>query len=555
MGLTNVTVQKEIDDRILELEAEIRVHRWRRNRHSAISQLPVEVISQIFLEGKLIACGNDVTQPHDLHSLHQPPQPPRRSNIDSNRNWLNVSNVCRDWHNIVIDTPRLWSSITLGPADRALEMLKRSKSVPLQIRYTSTHDTPSFLRLSEAFMSQIHRIREIEIPSSNCYSMEFLLTNENAEASMLEVLKLDGTNPYALPEPVLNRGMPCLRFLTLANGTLTKPLPPLPRLTHLTINPSPVVSVELLLMSLRNTPNVESMSIACLSHTPSPHTNLPTVSLPRLNHFCVSSSSIHASKIFDAMRYPRSTAIHYSTQRGHTRDEDLSSLQAVCSRYSLDGTAPILQLTVKVDDNFLQMAAYTSTTTAHPASLSIMLPKSAGVLVASARLCSALPLSTIPRLLLHGLPTFNPLSSSFRQVRTLELSACHPAVIRSLLKDPQGQLPMPRLRKLMLSSFRLSNSRIQRNEDLCKPLKNVLAQRKAKHSKIQSLVLTQCTVSSRVVNELRQLAPVDWDGFGPMYLEMEEMEEEDDEYPGIGSDEDDIDAYLYGDGSQIPDLD
>ncbi|KAJ8496013.1 hypothetical protein ONZ45_g12621 [Pleurotus djamor] len=533
-SLTNVVAQKEIDQTISDLEGLIRVHRWRRNRHSAVSKLPAEILSQIFLDAKYIAAvGCSQSQPHFC---------------DFATNWLNVARVCRDWYNIVLDTPRLWSSIKLNPPDRALEMLKRSKSVPLKIQYKTPYCDAAYERVKDAFMSQIHRVQDLDIPLVDEQALVFLQTNETAEASLLETLVVSSPDPFILPPSILDRGMPSLRVLALSNGSLMAPLPYLPRLVDLTLSPTHI-SVPLLLQSLDNTPNLECISVAHLEAISSSSDDLPIVALPHLSRGCIISCDIHGSSIFDALRHPKTTTMHYTCEDGQPQEEELSSLKKLCARYFAEGALPILKFTVRADAGFVSLSAHTSEVESESATLAIALPNFSDATTlpgAYIRLCSAFPISTVTTLALYGLPRFASLLP-FKEVKALELLGCSPDIVRSLLKEPRKQLPMPRLRQIVLINSTLSITHRLRNEAMCSALRSVINQRKAMNLPIEKLVLTRCSVSRTVVKELKRLVKVEWDGSDGVACLDEEEEGEDDDEDDLGPlTEAEIAAYLFG---------
>ncbi|KAJ3501213.1 hypothetical protein NMY22_g19002 [Coprinellus aureogranulatus] len=104
-----------LDNRILELLAEVQAVRSYRNALAFPNRLPVEVICQIF-----IAC-------RDQDALKEDPR--------EQLAWMAVMHVCRYWREIAIAHPPLWSNIAFvyGPEFTRL-MLARSRNVPLVVR-------------------------------------------------------------------------------------------------------------------------------------------------------------------------------------------------------------------------------------------------------------------------------------------------------------------------------------------------------------------------------------------------------------------------------------
>ncbi|KAG5219437.1 ubiquitin protein [Salix suchowensis] len=125
-----------IDAEIAVHEAAIRRLGHCRNTHSSIYRLPSEIVATIFLLVK-----SELGQGAVGH----------------------ISGVCRQWREILLASPRIWSSINVSRVESVLELLKRSKSVPLKIKCEEYSCTEPHRRAAEAVMAEVGRIQDLNL--------------------------------------------------------------------------------------------------------------------------------------------------------------------------------------------------------------------------------------------------------------------------------------------------------------------------------------------------------------------------------------------------------
>ncbi|KAG6808264.1 hypothetical protein H0H92_004701 [Tricholoma furcatifolium] len=108
-----------IKEQIKSYESIIRYYKNRQNTLTITCRIPPEVLACIFRYFVKDAVGDNADP--DTHS----------KKID----WIRaVSHICSHWREVALSTPSLWSTIDLGYAPAfALEMLQRSKNVPLSV--------------------------------------------------------------------------------------------------------------------------------------------------------------------------------------------------------------------------------------------------------------------------------------------------------------------------------------------------------------------------------------------------------------------------------------
>ena len=104
-------VVRLIDLQIADLLESIRVLHSRRNDHLPISQLPVEILTKIFL-------------------LHQKNAP--QSYTVQRLDWIGISHVSQRWREIALNFSGLWIHIPFDRPKWAKEMIARYRQSRLQ---------------------------------------------------------------------------------------------------------------------------------------------------------------------------------------------------------------------------------------------------------------------------------------------------------------------------------------------------------------------------------------------------------------------------------------
>lgn len=187
-----------------------------RNTLIHICQLPSEILSLIFIT---YAKSNNVR-----YHLHHP------------LNWIRISHVCRRFRAVALESPTLWSDISLKSLQIAREMLTRSKGAELALSSRTLGHGPT-ARYGQAFVAavketlvEMHRIRTIELLSLSDSALDAVVAGLEVEAPRLEYLGLRKTphafrpntraNYYSLPSNFMCGGAPRLRHLKLVDCVL-----------------------------------------------------------------------------------------------------------------------------------------------------------------------------------------------------------------------------------------------------------------------------------------------------------------------------------------------
>ncbi|KAJ8497106.1 hypothetical protein ONZ45_g12185 [Pleurotus djamor] len=319
-----------IDKEILALKEAIRSLKTARNTHSYISQIPDELLSAIFIQGKISASKSHT----------------------GTRSWLNIASVCRHWRQVSVDTPQLWSSIHIRNAtiDRAEEMLKRSKASPLDLKISlKLSDDPRVFKLAKLSLSDIGTLRELRVTSDDfTLYRELLNCSVDRSAPILRRLRLLHQTPTpsasVQSDEFMFSDMPVLTCLELRHFPIPASIPLFNNLTRLRINNSRgsgLITIQLALRILKQTPQAEEVLLVKLKHHhQQDEAEFYPVGLPRLKSLKVYMEAIDASIIFDYLDIPKSTFI--STDCSEVTSEsdpvDISYIHQAWSRFSARDT-------------------------------------------------------------------------------------------------------------------------------------------------------------------------------------------------------------------------
>ncbi|KAJ8514325.1 hypothetical protein ONZ45_g8130 [Pleurotus djamor] len=319
-----------IDKEILALKEAIRSLKTARNTHSYISQIPDELLSVIFIQGKMSA-----SKKHT-----------------GTCSWLNIASVCRHWRQVSVDTPQLWSSIHIRNAtiDRAEEMLKRSKASPLDLKISlKLSDDPRVFKLAKLSLSDIGTLRELRVTSDDfTLYRELLNCSVDRSAPILRRLRLLHQTPTpsasVQSDEFMFSDMPVLTCLELRHFPIPASIPLFNNLTRLRINNSRgsgLITIQLALRILKQTPQAEEVLLVKLKHHhQQDEAEFYPVRLPRLKSLKVYMEAIDASIIFDYLDIPKSTFI--STDCSEVTSEsdpvDISYIHQAWSRFSARDT-------------------------------------------------------------------------------------------------------------------------------------------------------------------------------------------------------------------------
>ncbi|KAJ8502471.1 hypothetical protein ONZ45_g11734 [Pleurotus djamor] len=358
----NSDAQNLIDEGIAEykgvdlnqdMSEAVQALKTRRNSLSAISRLPPEILSHIFILGQ-----------------------PEFPGILANRfyNDTSILGVCRYWNEIAMNTPQLWSNLDLFQPEpswgrrkfarstqRMNELLDRAKSSPLWIR----------CRLPEYEIQTSTFIRSGNVEKLWVYSQAtapiFRLIGPQSEMSCPPPLKAlsvttEGIDLRLASSNLLWTSMPSLQALTLTGFAILDTLPSLPCLKSLTLEPTQSDGIESnltmawLVSSLVSTPVIESIQVR-FSKNPGTNAVYPPsdlrVTLACLKHLRVLGLDPKAY-LFTHLEVPPSAIIHaYCVGSTPEQLSDLGNYQSVIERFTKwNGGSTIERIIIMVQSGF-----------------------------------------------------------------------------------------------------------------------------------------------------------------------------------------------------------
>ncbi|KAJ8502844.1 hypothetical protein ONZ45_g11384 [Pleurotus djamor] len=362
-----------IDEELRKYKALIRALCARRNTHIAISKLPNEIISRVFIEFKKTLDGDlDMKAPRHTKNT--------KNTSDYLVRLLIVAGVCSRWRQVALDTATLWSTLLLDRPAWVAGTFKRSKQAPLTVlgplwRLTSheSDKTPANMLSTNTdaaprFQHVDIRVMLFDMYSSDTPGLLFRsrVEDQAVQAPLLRTLSINYTRsiedcvnrsngggnhhhsvfppkmmPFPFSEPT------SLQSLTLRN-LVPVAVPSMPSLTHLCIQLDYLENIHLLSLPrvldvLRNVPVVESVSLSTVSSDESvvlapPNLASQLVRLPYLRELNISPRYIKESIIFAYLDAPslRKTVISFLNEGDDPRiqsiDADLSYLNRQITR-------------------------------------------------------------------------------------------------------------------------------------------------------------------------------------------------------------------------------
>ncbi|KAJ8514621.1 hypothetical protein ONZ45_g7858 [Pleurotus djamor] len=165
---TSPTVE-EVTQKIEDLREDIRILEGYRNaRLLIVSRLPTEVLSIIFERVAVLES--------------------RQAYLRTQNRWMYLSQVCRLWRNVMINTPRIWGTIYFhNKLEQAKFFLERSRSAPLHIKSASR--APN-LDTAALWFQNASRLRTIMLDLTSLEPASWIPLFKKLKLSTLETLHL-----------------------------------------------------------------------------------------------------------------------------------------------------------------------------------------------------------------------------------------------------------------------------------------------------------------------------------------------------------------------------
>ncbi|KAH9023091.1 hypothetical protein EDB85DRAFT_2093907, partial [Lactarius pseudohatsudake] len=343
MDPNHLRLRQAIDAEIKSLEASIQALRYRRNALAPISSLPTEVITTIF---------SFLHIPVTLSFSKYPQggQPKRSEQLA----WLRVAYVCRQWREIALNHPLLWSHVyfTVFSSAGATEILSRAKRVPLYLEARVPFhlwDNSRFSVLQKELQDHVSHISHLSI-SAEPFHLHRILKGLVLPAPILESLSLsdekDNTGISAIeeqvvvPDTLFDGSTPRLSWLDLRNCDISWNSPLLWGLKHLYIsNPSKFPSLSFWLDALGQMPQLKTLVLYWASSLAPRGASLPldvdrTVTLPFLTLFEISSPARDCGLALAHLILPALTSLCLNAKSYRQDGSDVQEILPYVARHA-----------------------------------------------------------------------------------------------------------------------------------------------------------------------------------------------------------------------------
>ena len=219
------------------------------------------------------------------------PIPDHLESYDKVRNLIILTHVCRGWREIFISRPSLWTRLDI----------ERSKSAPLEIRFSLSYQGEAFLLT----IPHIPRLKTLSVYGDSTKFLPVLVERFSRPLLLLDELYIhfpfDGTP--TLPDELFNGNISSVRELTLACIITSLHWRNLPNLTTFNLRGVPedkILSTQLLNF-FESAPHLRYIRL----HDSLPISNAPTervVPLPHLKYLDIATRQ--ARSVLDHLSIP-----------------------------------------------------------------------------------------------------------------------------------------------------------------------------------------------------------------------------------------------------------
>lgn len=329
-GLSLKDAYQRLDEEIAQLQDHLMSLRTLRNSLAPISNLSVELISEIFLH---------------IHS--QRDRPAKRTDL---RSRFRVSWVCRHWRDIALTTPSLWTTISkvnktaVLRSDCVRELLIRSRGMGLTVNLCEpSHDA------LEIFLAHMSRVEHFRL-KYNRLQCGIQLIRPAPVLVSLELINI------VLPSSLIFEDYPYLRHLSMDNVPFTKfhfPCHLIQSLTTLRIIESGPVQVGELVNILPSLPHLLHLELVrslSLENIRPPLQHLPLPSLRAICFVDEVDEIVHDFlRCFDIPQV--AVTIAWSAKLGYEMTEPhMDYLRASINSFLQEAEIPIRHLGIRRDD-------------------------------------------------------------------------------------------------------------------------------------------------------------------------------------------------------------
>ncbi|KAJ8703244.1 hypothetical protein PTI98_001882 [Pleurotus ostreatus] len=310
--------------------------------------------------------------------------------------------------------------------------------------------------------------------------------------------------------------MPSLRRLELVNIRISSELSPFPNLESLKIIPlTSGIEATSLLSLLHSSPKLEEIEVhGVFQDSTIDVSKLPQIQLPNLSNIYIGANALGVSAILAHIECPLDAKVTFENTDPHHGEPDLSGLVTICGRLAKTGSPPLdfvlldgsldggFQLNVRGGDRTYILLRLRVEERYYP--------------MLGLAVCSALPIKHNSTLMMEGFGemTQTEWANAFRsweRVHTLHLVDINIGALMALMKPSSEDPPLSKLHTLYLSFCHLSSGRGSNDRSEFHVVKNLLEERKHLDIPITKVSIKDCTILKEDVDDLMELADIDWD--------------------------------------------
>lgn len=232
-----------------------------------------------------------------------------------------LSLVCRQWHELIVNTPMLWRCIDFSLKERAECMLRRAKSAPITVKLTSNKRPPV---PRDELDSALSVLKEVDIGMVQAMHLQgdgktldqASRLFKQGSAPLLESLRISRSRsdiypyPFILGRDTFSSPMPSLRELSIYRcGVVWSNLHPtaFSQLEELNLEKLSITAKTFQNLNNLRTLNITNVFLRDSLDSASPPT--AGVFLPRLEKFKLVSPFSQSVSIFDFVTFPCATQI------------------------------------------------------------------------------------------------------------------------------------------------------------------------------------------------------------------------------------------------------
>ncbi|TFY68941.1 hypothetical protein EVG20_g3355 [Dentipellis fragilis] len=474
--------------------------------------------------------------------------------------WVQVTHVCRQWRNVALENPTLWSDIPFILGDRwTTEFFARSQAAPIVI----DHNMPRYIpwtgdveNFATSVAQHLWRTQELGLIATPADFARVLPSLVGGPAPLLEKAVIVHSTPVAAPldgllvwpPDAFSRLVPRLRHLRLWFWRFSWESITYETLVHLDIkgldvDPEPTLreGLGLLLAALDKMPHLEVLKIDDVLPPPPPDATPdsvcgPTITCPNLHTFHLSDDIRNCGLALNHIVVP-ATADH---QISCTKSDNGCAFVLPWLHTRAKQLPPLRHLSFSGDSTMLMMTA-SHTDVVYPRQgkepFRIKFVSEAGLLLPLMQeICSMVSLSdieTFTSAVDDGLSAedWSTILGECKRLRSVEVNAFHGGGIyicelllaTTISSEGRGEPLYPFFEELMIVNvhFRLGYEfdRLLELLERRQPLKK--------------LIIEYCSIDAALVDKLRSVVDmVEWDGHEhdqSEYYEEDEDGEEDEQ--------------------------